>query len=475
MDERTKQVFISYSWTVQKRVIELADRLIDNGIEVIIDVYDLKEGQDKFVFMEQAVHNKDIDRVLIISDRAYTDKANNRTGGVGDETVIITQEIYHKTKQEKFIPIVFERDENNNPYLPIYLKSRIYIDLSTEDELYESEYEKLVRNIYEKPLYRKKALGPKPEWVENETVNFSNLRSLIKKFDINREINPSRAQFFLKKFNTEFVIAAKQFNLPKDKPKEETIIDVINETKVLRDLFVDFCENIISQGLYIGDCFSAFIEYLYNALHDTSNLQSYSESDFELYDFMIWELFISATAIMLYYEKYSDIYSMLNRSYFLKGPYLSNRIEAYNYFRFRKHLSILEEKCKMIDYKRITMAGHILVHRERKPILTKQSISNADIVLYQLGSILMPPEGLPSSWFPTTYIFHENEQLIWKKLCSRSYCFKIAPLFGVKTVEEIKELIIMSKRNRRIGYNRAFDNAPEIYHSIDTEHIGTMN
>ena len=31
-----KKVFISYSWSVQQRVIELAERLMANGVEVVL-------------------------------------------------------------------------------------------------------------------------------------------------------------------------------------------------------------------------------------------------------------------------------------------------------------------------------------------------------------------------------------------------------------------------------------------------------
>lgn len=171
MQVNKKKVFISYSWKVQAQVVELANRLIANGINVIVDVYDLKEGQDKYVFMEQSVSDETIDRVLIICDKSYTEKANSRDGGVGDETVIITPEVYGNAKQEKFIPVIFENDEDGVAYCPTYLKSRIYFDLSTEDEKYEVEYEKLLRNIYEKPRLRKPALGTKPEWLEQDNVD----------------------------------------------------------------------------------------------------------------------------------------------------------------------------------------------------------------------------------------------------------------------------------------------------------------
>jgi len=111
--EKTPKVFISYSWSSpehEEKVLNLATRLMSHGVEVIIDKWDLKEGQDKYAFMEQAVTSNDIDRVLIISDKMYAEKANSRRGGVGDETIIISPEIYGSVNQDKFIPVVFEYD-----------------------------------------------------------------------------------------------------------------------------------------------------------------------------------------------------------------------------------------------------------------------------------------------------------------------------------------------------------------------------
>jgi hypothetical protein len=40
------------------------------------------------------------DKVLIIYDEGYYQKANERKGGVGTETSIITPSVYQNTKQE---------------------------------------------------------------------------------------------------------------------------------------------------------------------------------------------------------------------------------------------------------------------------------------------------------------------------------------------------------------------------------------
>ena len=107
----TPKIFVSYSWTTPKHedwVINLAERLVSDGVDVIIDKWNLKEGQDKYNFMETMVKSVDILKVLIILDRKYTEKAEQRTGGVGTETQIISPKIYDDVSQEKFIPIVAE-------------------------------------------------------------------------------------------------------------------------------------------------------------------------------------------------------------------------------------------------------------------------------------------------------------------------------------------------------------------------------
>ena len=110
-DDKTPKVFISYSWSSDELVLDLAKRLVAHGVDVVLDKWDLKEGNDKYEFMERCVNDSEITKVLIICDKIYAQKANDRTGGVGDETVIISSEIYGNARQEKFIPIIAERDE----------------------------------------------------------------------------------------------------------------------------------------------------------------------------------------------------------------------------------------------------------------------------------------------------------------------------------------------------------------------------
>jgi TIR domain len=131
-DYVSPKVFISYSWTSDEYadgVKSLAEKLLSNGIDVVLDRWDLKPGQDKFVFMEQMVTNPEIKKVLVMCDKRYVERADSREGGVGTESTIISQEVYNQVNQEKFIPVVTERGPDGEAYLPAFIKSRIYIDI----------------------------------------------------------------------------------------------------------------------------------------------------------------------------------------------------------------------------------------------------------------------------------------------------------------------------------------------------------
>ena len=473
------KVFISYSWAIQDKAKELAERLIANSIEVIMDIYDLKDGQDKYQFMEQAVNNPEIENVLILCDKTYTEKANDRSGGVGDETVIISPELYNNLQQTKFIPIILEKDDNGNAYCPSYIKSRIYIDISSEEQ-YESGFEKLLRDIYKKPLHRKPALGKRPDWIDETTelADFSAIRDALRQLNSCSDGNSKKREFLVKRAVDDFLTAAQQFVLTGAKPLEQEFIFIIEQTKVFRDLYLDYWDFLIGENIPFAEVFIRFIERLYNGLHDATGNRPSKDKSFEIADFIIWECFIDTTALLLFYEQFQTLHDILVRPFFIRESPLGENLRAENYIEFRKYFEVLERTCKPVSKtpNYITLAGDILVSREKKPVLTVKSISNADIVLYQLSRILFNKNDIihPFYWFPNSYVYHSGKQEIWQRMASQSYCRKISFLFGVKTIQEIKNLVDIQIPYREASYSNSFDLCPWICQSILPDEIGTL-
>ena len=93
------RTFISYSWTSPAHgqwVMDLATQLVESGVDVILDKWNLREGHDAVQFMESMVTDPNVTKVIVISDKTYAEKADARKGGVGTESQIISPEIYKK-------------------------------------------------------------------------------------------------------------------------------------------------------------------------------------------------------------------------------------------------------------------------------------------------------------------------------------------------------------------------------------------
>ena len=486
MNTDVPKVFISYSWSHDDhiiRVVELAQRLKNHGVEVIFDKWHLKEGQDKYAFMEQCVTDKTVTRVLIICDKIYAEKSDGRRGGVGDETVVISSEVYGKAKQEKFLPVIFERDAYGNEYMPAYLKSRIYFDFS-DNENYEQNYDKLLRNLYSKPEFSEPPLGKMPEWLKEETVNFTPVRTLINQIQANDGKNKTKVRHLIQQFNTNLIATFLEFTPSYDDNFADCLLKQIDATKPVRDLFFDYIEVIIIGEHDVGMVLGDFFEQCYNGLYRLKEeRRSYRESEFEFGFFMVWEMFIGATAILLHHRCYKELYLLLNRTYFLKQYHYSDDVSPCNFTKFRHHHQFIDVHINELqEIRKFTLSGDIVSRREKLPTLTTRTIANADIVLYQLSDILGSKNEWGFSWFPMLYLYFGKssygvKQEIWSKMVSRRHCESLFPLLNVNSIEEL--IIAVEKNqtdaNSRIRHQGSFDFAPIIKNSIDIKDIATLS
>lgn len=157
----TPVVFISYSWDNpqhEKWVLKLAGLLRTNGVDVILDKYDLKAGKNLLHFMEQAI--KRADKVLIIFTPNYKLKADKRTGGVGYEYSIMNVGLYKdQINNDKIIPVLREGSQADS--IPEFMQQFIHLDLRDEDA-FETRFTDLLRDIYDEPAIKKPMLGNRP-------------------------------------------------------------------------------------------------------------------------------------------------------------------------------------------------------------------------------------------------------------------------------------------------------------------------
>jgi hypothetical protein len=158
-DEVAPRVFFSYSHDDERHkgwVLALANRLLANGVDVILDRWDLSLGSDLGRFMESGL--SDADRVIAICTDSYVMKANEGKGGVGYEKMILTAQIMADLHSDKVIPLL---RSNTMGALPIFLAGRVYIDFRDEGG-YENKYAELIRELHGLHIIPRPPIGANP-------------------------------------------------------------------------------------------------------------------------------------------------------------------------------------------------------------------------------------------------------------------------------------------------------------------------
>lgn len=202
------QVSISYAHTNEnhkKRVEFIARELMEeHGLEVKLDLWTFRKGQDLNKDMEDLATNSDV--ILIIGDENYVKKANDRSGGVGRESVILSESYFDKMKRKtsKILYAYTEKDESDSPIIPNYMLGINSFDLTNEAKDFQ-RIEEIAREIYDEPEIVAPKRGVKPDYTKTNrmlsirkvksktTIDNKLLRELIK--DLKSELSDLDLEF----------------------------------------------------------------------------------------------------------------------------------------------------------------------------------------------------------------------------------------------------------------------------------------
>lgn len=382
------KTFISYSWTDtghEEWVLDLARDLREYGVDVIIDKWDLEEGQDMVAFMEQMVNDPEMDKVLIICDEEYAEKADQREGGVGTETQIVSKDLYDEVNpenpQEKFAAVIAEVDAEGKPYLPTYMKNRIYFDMSTP-EARADNFERLVRWLHGKPQEEKPPLGSPPTHILEQ--DGPSLATSSRAVQVKRKLRGGNtaAVGALRDYFETFAENLGQFKIDPegDRPSPEEVMESIEDVLPYRDEAVDLFVTLSKywRGQEGAEALHDFFELLLPYTvgdrpghnHDTSvdNLA-----------FLVRELFLYAIGGALSYKRFEGVRLLLKRPYYLNSNESRVNTEAKPFTSFRTYLVSLEDHW---DHNRVNKTADILKARATRDDLAHDDVMQASLLLY---------------------------------------------------------------------------------------------
>lgn len=474
-DATPPRVFISYSWTSDEHtewVADLAEKLMnDGGVDVVLDQWDLEDGHDVNAFMERMVTDPTIKRVIIISDALYAAKFDGRKGGVGTETQVISKEVYDSVDQNKFVPVLRERDDEGNACLPVYLKSRKYIDFSSFDNEAEA-YEQLLRNICDRPKRRKPAIGKPPSYLfEDETtvVTCAQKAKRFREFVTTGKGNPSAA---FEDFTEEFFSNLDELRMTYTREGEDTWCDRIRENITTatahRDAFVDVVRTGTAHmpSAAFMPLLSGFLERLLPYQERPHGAGSHVEVSEDNYKLLCYEFFLYTVAAFIKARKYAEAGELISRRYVAPRYFGGDDLEAFEFTSFNSHARSLEEMCAQVgDRRRYSVMADLVHDRANRHDFRFSEVMQADILL------CLASRGW--GWYPRCLIYNgrgDGKFELFLRAVDEEGFQPLRQVLSITTPQDLLE-IIESEQMQKLWQSERFWHADITRGSLNYEEL----
>jgi hypothetical protein len=449
------KLFVSYSWSTpdhEQWVVDLASELIQSGVEVILDKWDLREGHDSVAFMESMVTDPSITKVVIVSDKTYAGKADGRTGGVGTETQIISKEVYERTQQDKFVAVVAERSPEGKPYLPTYYKSRIYIDLS-ESEGYAENFEKLLRWIFDKPIYIRPELGKPPSFVNEEASLTLGTSVLARRATDAIRNDKGYAKGALDEYLTTFSLNVERLRLTASEGEiDDQIVSAIEAFTPSRNEFLQVLGSMVQYGRKgeVGQTLHRFIESLLPYYTRPQNQNSWNELEFDHFKFVIHELFLYCIALLIRHEDYDSANHLLTQPYYLAQNIERGRGATASFTAIREYMRSLEHRSRRLSLGRLSLRADLLEQRSRTTGIPFRYLLQADFICFMRAELTGRDDY--DRWWPETLLYagrHYGAFEVFARCTSKTQLAKVLPLLGTASLEQIQAKLQTYGQDRR--------------------------
>ncbi|ATC34273.1 hypothetical protein CA606_19095 [Caulobacter vibrioides] len=451
------RAFTSYSWsspTHEAWVIQLASRLREDGVDVILDKWDLKPGHDSYQFMESMVTDITVTKVMMICDRQYVEKANNRAGGVGTESQIISPELYGKGSQDKFAALMTDEDEDGNAHVPVFYKGRIYFDFRSADK-FEASYEQLLRWLVDRPQHVKPKLGAVPSSILDAAPTASATQSRARRAaEAVRQGSTSAASLvrdYGDALRSELQSLAPQ--LSNAEPADETIIKAISSMRPYLQQWSDLVSTIVrfGQDERVWQRTLSINEQLGTLMYRDSSLSHWISVQFDAFKVIAHEAFLTTVALALDEERFDLVQAAVEKAYLLEERDTGGRRATQDFTAFRQHAASLDQRKTRLQLRRISLEADLL--REAHPIgaiPSFESLMQADFFLY----ICSAGQSTSNNWYPYSLVYAADRYSpfpVFARAESMAYFQRLAPALGVTSVDTLKtRLEAISSQSGRI-------------------------
>ena len=405
-----------------------------------MDVFDLKEGQDKYAYMERMVTDQTVTHVLAFCDKAYAEKADARRAGVGTESQILSKEIYDKVEQSKVIPIVCEFADDETPTLPVFFKARKWIDFSS-DEAINRNWEQLIRLLFGKPLYQKAALGRPPAFITEDSslppnpiaATFSSLKQAV-----------FRGKPILAAYRRDFLDACIDYadRLRTRNPADvnqlhQLLAKTFNDCKqltVARDFITDWVllESETTSPENLTEILLEFLERLCQLRYRPAELTTWNDAWFEGHVVFVYETFLYVVAALLKTNSHALLHSVFFNRH-MDSRYGTPQLD--NFGVFSGSAPSLNALIAPAGQQYKSPAAEIITRQAQRGDLPFTSLMQAELL-----ATLVAFASKDVLWFPQTlfYMGHGTTFPFFVRAAQHGNFTKLATIIGIQSADELR-------------------------------------
>lgn len=156
--------FVSYAWESAEHQTwvrtMLVDGLRERGVAALMDVYELRYGDDLDQFMADTIQKCDF--VIVVCTPTYAERAKNFTGGVGKERICIERKFSAGGAAQHLIPVLRAGEPAES--IPPFVGSSIYYADMRVDEAVVAALDELQGACYGRPVMQAPPVAPPPAW-----------------------------------------------------------------------------------------------------------------------------------------------------------------------------------------------------------------------------------------------------------------------------------------------------------------------
>jgi len=423
-----------------ERILTIAQRLASDGVDVEIDKRSVREGHDLNAFMERMVTDPKVTKVLIFLNKSYAEKADARQHGVGTEAQILSAELYGKVQQEKFIPVVCEF-ENGQACLPAFLKGRLYIDFSSA-EAEATNYERLLRRIYDKPEHIKPAVGKPPAFITTDTMPANPLGGKIRAYREALLSGRTNTHVLLDDYLTRFFeeLETRRISADGKNPFDETLLLSLEGLKPLRDDFVEMCDLWLrspDKADFVSRI-TQVLERLCDLGQWPPDVQQWNEHWGENFRLLTHELFLCIIGLLLRHQQFPMAREIFETRFVLPERERPRELKGGSFIIFYEYSEVLQTRNKRLDLHRLDLQADWLKERATTKPLAFHWLQQADLLCF-VRCLIFNADEWP--WYPKTLLYarwHAGFE-IFERAENKAFYKKLAAVWNDLAPEEFKQ------------------------------------